>query len=60
MDATGEKMKKVTVKENKVAIAKGEDKKKLTKEYLLQMIQEELKEMFDGRNNMTDVTGENQ
>ena len=63
MDATGEKMKKVTVKENKVAstifdknanitkgvndIAKG-DKKKLTKERLLQMIQEELKEMFDG------------
>lgn len=63
MDATGEKMKKVTVKENKVAstifdknanitkgvtdIAKG-DKKKLTKERLMQMIQEELAEMFDG------------
>ena len=74
MDATGEKMKKVSVKENKVAstifdknanitkgvnaIAKG-DKKKLTKEYLMQMIQEELNEMFDGRDNMTDVTGEN-
>ena len=67
MDATGEKMKKVTVKENKVAntifdrnanitkgvnaIAKGEDttkdKKKLTKEYLMQMIQEELNDMFN-------------
>jgi len=74
MDATGEKMKKVTVKENKVAstifdknanitkgitdIAKGkDDKKKLTKERLMQMIQEELAEMFDGRDNMTNVTG---
>ena len=63
MDATGEKMKKITVKENKVAstifdknanitkgvtdIAKG-DKKKLTQERLMQMIQEELAEMFDG------------
>jgi len=62
MDATGEKMKKVNVKENKVAstifdknanitkgvndIAKG-DKKKLTKEYLMQMIQEELNDMFN-------------
>ena len=73
MNATGEKMKKVTVKENKVAstifdknanttkglkdIAKGEDnKKKLTKEYLMQMIQEELNEMFDGMEPM-DRTG---
>jgi len=76
MDATGEKMKKVSVKENKVAstifdknanitkginkIAKGEEekdsKKKLTKERLMQMIQEELNEMFDGMEPM-DRTG---
>ena len=77
MDATGEKMKKVSVKENKVAstifdknanitkginkIAKGDEekkdeKKKLTKEYLMQIIQEELKEMFDGMEPM-DRTG---
>jgi hypothetical protein len=68
MDATGEKMKKVSVKENKVAstifdknanITKGvnkiakdkeekDSKKKLTKERLMYMIQEELNEMFDG------------
>jgi len=76
MDPTGEKMKKVTVKENKVAstifdknanitkgvtdIAKGENKKKLTKERLIKIIREKLAEIFDGRDNMTDVTGENQ
>jgi hypothetical protein len=78
MDATGEKMKKVTVKENKEttddknkkpayksifdkhrstvkgtnAIGKGEnpnkEKSKLTKDDLMEMIREELKEMFDG------------
>ena len=36
------------------------ESKKLTKEYLLQMIQEELAEILgDGRDNVTDVTGEN-
>jgi hypothetical protein len=73
MDATGEKMKKVSVKENKVAstifdknanitkgvnkIAKDDDKKKSLKEKLKEMIRKELKETFDGRDNMTNVTG---
>lgn len=64
MDATGEKMKKVSVKENKVAstifdknanitkgvnkIAKEDDKKKSIKDKLKEMIRQELREMADG------------
>ena len=64
MDATGEKMKKVSVKENKVAstifgknanitkgvnkIAKDDDKKKSLKEKLKEMIRQELKEAING------------
>jgi len=64
MDATGEKMKKVSVKENKVAstifdknanitkgvnkIAKEDDKKKSIKDKLKEMIRKELREMADG------------
>jgi hypothetical protein len=64
MDATGEKMKKIAVKENKVAstifgknanitkgvnkIAKEDDKKKSIKDKLKEMIRQELKETFDG------------
>jgi len=68
MDATGEKMKKISVKENQntvpktifdrnatlikntTKIGKGEEieKRKLTKDDLIKMIREELKEIFDG------------
>jgi hypothetical protein len=73
MDATGEKMKKINVKENKVASAafgnsqqsglskltqqvKDEEEKKV-KDKLKELIRKQLAEMFDGRDNMTDVAG---